>query len=174
MRTEGSFLLWSSHYCIYCTPHCKYTIPRSRKKYYQKRNGAASVPISTFMCLWTIYIFPWSVCLFFCRKMCGPILGIYKSLPDTWMRKLGLHKWDLRCSAHARDRALKNTEQVNNREHFLSIYSNCIQSYKGIWANWSNLPHWKNKQSQRRKKLAEKMNQIRNITINGKFKTVIE
>ncbi len=41
--------------------------------------------------------------------ICGPILGIYKSLTDTWMWKLGLighaipwkgiHKWDFLCSA---------------------------------------------------------------------------
>ncbi len=63
-------------------------------------------PISTFMCLWAISIFPQSICLFCCRKICGPILRIYKSLTDTWMWKLGLgaqfperiHKWDFRCS----------------------------------------------------------------------------
>ncbi len=27
------------------------------------------------------------------NKMCGPILGIYKSLADTWMWKLGLRRW---------------------------------------------------------------------------------
>ncbi len=31
-----------------------------------------------------------SVCLICGRKICGPILGIYKSLTDTWMWKLGL------------------------------------------------------------------------------------
>jgi hypothetical protein len=30
-----------------------------------------------------IYIFPPSVCLFCCRKICGPILGINKYLTDT-------------------------------------------------------------------------------------------
>ncbi len=29
------------------------------------------------------YIFPGSVCLFYCREIWGPILGIYKSLTDT-------------------------------------------------------------------------------------------
>ncbi len=37
-----------------------------------------------------IHIFPGSVCLFCCREICGPILGMYKSLTDTWMWKLGL------------------------------------------------------------------------------------
>ncbi len=73
-------------------PHCKDTIPKIRNKCSHKRNCAASVPISTIMCLWAIYIFPWSACLFCSRKICGPILGIYKSLTDTWMWKLGLRR----------------------------------------------------------------------------------
>ncbi len=65
-------------------------MPKICNKYSQKKNCAALVPISTFTCLWAIYIFPRSVCLFYCRKIRGPILGIYKSLTDTWMWKLGL------------------------------------------------------------------------------------
>ncbi len=72
------------------TTHCKDTIPKMRKKYSQKRSCAATVPIPTFMCLWAIDIFPQSICLFCCKKICGQILGIYKSLTDTWMWKLGL------------------------------------------------------------------------------------
>ncbi len=62
-------------------PHCKeiwiYLFP--------ERELAASVPMSTFMCLWTICIFPRSAHVFSCRRICRPIRGLYKSLTDTWM-----------------------------------------------------------------------------------------
>jgi hypothetical protein len=38
---------------------------------------------SNFMFLCAIYIFPRSVCIFCCRKIGGPIAGIYKSFTDT-------------------------------------------------------------------------------------------
>ncbi len=83
--------------------HCKNSIPKNRNKYSHKWNCAASVPIPTFMFLWAIYIFPRSVCLFCCRKIGIPIVGIYKSVRDTWMWKwdysfLGVHKSDILCS----------------------------------------------------------------------------
>jgi hypothetical protein len=118
------------------TPHCKDTIAKIRKKYSQNRNCSALVPISTFMCLWVIYIFPGSACLFCWRKICGPILGIYKSLTDTWMWQLGLwpsqfpkkgiHKWDFRCSASPSKRddpyyvAGSDNKAVSIDLHFLS------------------------------------------------------
>ncbi len=41
-----------------------------------------------------VYIFPGSDCLFCCSQIFGLILGIYKSLTDTWMWKLGLKPWN--------------------------------------------------------------------------------
>ncbi len=66
------------------------------------------LPFPTLIYLWEIYIFPGSVCLFCCRKICGPILGIcinrsQKHECGNWfwdraiLRK-GIHKWDFRCS----------------------------------------------------------------------------
>jgi hypothetical protein len=71
-------------------------------------NCAASVPISTFMCFWAIYIFPGLVHLFSLQQNSRPILEIYKSLTEwrNWETEhynsvleitvsfLGIHKWE--------------------------------------------------------------------------------
>ena len=82
-------------------------MPKIWNKYSQKRNIGASVPISIFMCLWAIYIFPWSICLFCCRKYvvwsweyinCSPT---HECENWDWGRAIsrkGIHKWNFRCS----------------------------------------------------------------------------
>ena len=59
--------------------------------HFQNRIIMFCLPISAFMYLWAIYIFPGSVCLFGCSKIGRPILEIYvyKLLTYTWMLKLG-------------------------------------------------------------------------------------
>ncbi len=41
-----------------CFEHCKDTVPKIGKRFSLKGNCAASVPISTFIYLWAIYIYP--------------------------------------------------------------------------------------------------------------------
>ncbi len=55
------------------------------------RGRGISVPISTFMCLWANYTYiPTMGLPFLLEEICRLILGIYKSLTDTWMWQLGL------------------------------------------------------------------------------------
>ncbi len=65
--------------------HCRDKMPKIWNKYSQKRNIGASVPISVS----ELYI-PTMGLPFLLEKICGPILGIYKSLTEKWMWKLGL------------------------------------------------------------------------------------
>ncbi len=87
-----------------------FTEIKLRASLFPKQNYNVLSPNFTFMYLWAINIFPGSVCLFCCSQIGRPILGIYKSLTETWMKELGrrlcsfisvgIHKSDFRYSAY--------------------------------------------------------------------------
>ncbi len=90
-------------------PHCKDKMPKIWNKYSQKRNIGATVPISTFICLWANYIFSRWVCLFCWRKYVDRSWE-YINRPQThecgnwgWgcaIPRKGIYKRNCRCSAY--------------------------------------------------------------------------
>ncbi len=71
--------------------HCKELIPKIRNKYSQKRNCAATVPISTLMCLWAIYI------LYCYERSAYSAAGNMWTAPSKkWIthRHMNVEKWD--------------------------------------------------------------------------------
>ncbi len=109
---------WSTEVssCKAVQPHCKDKMPKIWNKYSQKKNIGASVPMSTFMCLWANYIFPRWVCLFCWRKY-EDRSWEYINRSQTheygnwgWgpaIPRKGMYKRNCRCSAGENHKILK-------------------------------------------------------------------
>ncbi len=99
-----------------------YTVLKILFMYSQKLSCAASFPIPTFM-----YLFPGLVCLFGCPKIGRPILGIYKSLTDTWMWKLGVGHYP-----HCKDKIPKFRNKYSQKRNIgVSVP---ISTFRRLWA----------------------------------------
>ncbi len=117
------YIFWLSCCAWTRTVHCKDKISKFRNKYSQKRNIGVSVPISTYMRLWVIYIFPRPFCLFCWREYverswdyincsktheCGN-WGWGCAIPIK-----GIYKWDFHCSVHC-------TKDLNKFSHLMQL-----------------------------------------------------
>ncbi len=100
------------------------------KQIFPEKDIWVSVPISTFMCLWTNSIFPSSVCLFCWRKYVDRSWD-YINRSQThecwnwgWGRAIprkGIHKWEFLCSVYGK------AFQVLKWSYTLMISSSHIQ-----------------------------------------------
>ncbi len=74
---------WDRHYSLQAREFLEspfvYTVPKILFRYSQNWNCVSSFPMSTFIYLWAIYIFPGSVCLPGCTKIGRPISCSHRS-----------------------------------------------------------------------------------------------
>ncbi len=107
LGTRNTLYVYHAINMVWLCVHCKEPIPKIGNKYSQKKNCAATVSISTFMCLWAIYVQDRSAYSIPLHEICGPILE-YINRSQThqcgnldWGRAIlikGIHKCDFLCS----------------------------------------------------------------------------
>ncbi len=143
-KSSGSSPWWV--WLFQWNTHCKDKIPKFRNKYYHQRNIGVSVPISTFMRLWAIYIFPRLVCLFCLRKYVDRCWD-YINRSQThecgnwgWGRAIprkGIHKWDFRCSVQEWSAIMTRGQKYTIPRYYKKNYFYMAQpKQKYFFADW--------------------------------------
>ncbi len=117
--------LATAEYCKKISRTAKTQYRKFKQIFPEKELRGLSPNFHTFMCLWVIYVFPGLARLFCCRRICGRLLGIYlyHSHIHEWgnwdwgrlIPFLGIHKWDLLCSAR---RTLRRMQTWDFRTKF--------------------------------------------------------
>ncbi len=117
--------------------HCKDEMPKIWNKYSQKRNIGASVPISTFTCLWANYIFPRWVCLFCRRKY---VDRSWEYLNRSQTHECGNWGWDEAAQFSEKEYvngiavAVYETYGMYRQHSMLDTFWKTLQ----VWAKWYN------------------------------------
>ncbi len=112
-----------------------------------KKNGCwckfpyTATPISTFMCLWAICIFPGSVYIFPPAEQADPSWG-YMIRSDTWMWKLGLRpRYSFSGNICFKFSAFCLCSVVLGIELIMKRQSHCYIIWLGIFKDFITLKH---------------------------------
>jgi hypothetical protein len=121
--------LRSHSFCMWCSN----IVSEIWNKYSQKCTCAASIPISTFMCLWAIYIFPLSVCLFCCIA--------FADRSWEYINRSQIQYMNLEIGNEA--------AQVNFWEYLFQIFGvvhlQCITTWVSVWVRLCDLHSLENR-----------------------------